>query len=95
MNLFAAAASSALPKPQPPANFNLKVCLLAEGRAAAIVRAVHQGELDGCYHDGELWVSRADLHDLLPPGHDTYDPADECCFVSNSLVTVRPSPLGH
>jgi hypothetical protein len=88
MNLFAAAAMSPLPEPLPPADFNLKLSLLSECRTAAITRAVHQGQLDGFICKGELWVRLADVHDLLPPGHCTYDELDNCCYVPPELIST-------
>lgn len=86
MNVFAAAASSPLPAPMPPPDFDLKVSLLGESRAAAITRAVQEGYLMGFICAGELWVRRADAHDLLPAGHCSYDPNDHCCFIPPHLL---------
>lgn len=86
MNVFAAAARSPLPTPLPPAGFDLKVSLLGESRAAAIARAVHEGQLLGFICAGELWVRYADVHDLLPPGHCSYDETDACCFIPPHIV---------
>jgi hypothetical protein len=86
MNVFAAAASSSLSAPMPPTDFDLKVSLLGESRAAAITRAVHDGQLDGFVCQGELWIRRTDAHDLLPAGHCTYDPNDHCCFIEPEFV---------
>lgn len=86
MNVFAAAALSPPPAPLPPADFDLKVGLLEESRAVAITRAVHQGQLVGFICEGALWVRRADVHDLLPPGHCSYDETDTCCFIPPDLV---------
>jgi hypothetical protein len=85
MNPFAAALAKPLPQPMTPADFDLKVCVLSESRAVAITRAVHRGQLDGYICEGELWVRRADLHDLLPPGHCTFDELDACCFIAPDL----------
>ena len=82
MNIFAAAASIPLPQPAPPADFDVRVGKLGVSRAAALTRAVHEGQLDGYYCLGQLWVRRADVHDLLPPGHCTYDETDSCCFIA-------------
>ena len=46
-----------------------------------VTRAVHEGELEGHYCQGKLWVRRVDLHDLLGAGHCTYDETDVCCFI--------------
>jgi hypothetical protein len=86
MNVFARAASMPLPTPAPPADFNVKVGQLAEGRAAAITRAVEEGQLQGFICGGQLWVRRGDLHDLLPAGHCTFDPKDDCCFIPGDMV---------
>jgi hypothetical protein len=87
MNVFAAAVLSPVPAPLPPADFDLKVKMLEQGRAAAITRAVHEGQLDGFIARGELWVRRADVHDLLPAGHCTYDETDECCFIPVAAIS--------
>ena len=81
MNIFAAAAMQPLPQPAPPADFDIKVDRLGESRAALITRAVVEGQLDGFICQGQLWVRRADLHELLPPGHCTFDELDACCFI--------------
>jgi hypothetical protein len=81
MNIFAAAVSKPLPEPAPPADFNIKLSQLPPTRATALTRAVHQGQLDGYYCLGELWVRRADADDLLPAGHCSYDETDACCFI--------------
>jgi len=86
MNVFAAALTKPLPQPTPPADFNIKVSQFRPTRAAAITRAVHEGQLDGYYCLGHLWVRQADIHELLPPGHDTHDPFDECCFIQPHLL---------
>lgn len=82
MNIFAAAASTPLPQPAPPADFDVNVSRLGDSRAAALTRAVHEGQLDGYYCLGQLWVRRGDIHELLPPGHCTYDETDTCCFIA-------------
>lgn len=87
MNVFAAAVLLPSP-PLPPAGFDLKVGVLADTRAAAITRAVHDGQLDGYYCQGQLWVRRTDLHDLLPAGHCSYDEADDCCFIPAEALTT-------
>jgi hypothetical protein len=86
MNVIAAAASSPLPAPMPPADFDLKVSLLGDVRAAALTAAVHVGVLDGFICDGELWVRRTDAQDQLPAGHCTYDETDACCFIPPDLI---------
>ena len=88
MNIFAAAASAPLPQPTPPADFNIKVDRLGESRAAALTRAVHEGQLDGYYCLGQLWVRRVDVHDLLPAGHCTFDESDACCFIPPDTTAV-------
>jgi hypothetical protein len=85
MNVFAAAVARPLPSPAPPPEFNIKASLLSPSRADALTRAVYDGQLDGFICEGELWVRRADLHDLLPPGHCTYDESDACCFIAPAL----------
>lgn len=81
MNVFAAALSRPLPQPGPPADFTVKVSQLRPSRADALTRAVHEGQLDGYYCLGQLWVRRGDIHDLLPPGHCIDDETDACCFI--------------
>jgi hypothetical protein len=85
MNPFAAAIAKSLPSPI-PAHFDLKVSQLGKGRAAAVALAVNQGELNGFIYGGELWVRRAELEDLMAPGHSTYDRHDSCCFIPSGLV---------
>lgn len=71
----------ALPASRPPDRFNVNVHDLNPSRADLIQRAVQDGLLDGYYCDGRLWVSRGDLQDLIPAGHCTYDPDDQCCYI--------------
>lgn len=87
MNVFAAAMTKPLPQPRPPADFSINVSQLKPSRAAALTRAVHEGQLDGYYCQGQLWARRADIHDLLPPGHCLDDPLDACCYIPS-----EPSP---
>ena len=70
-----------LPIAGPPARFNVNTNDLSSSRADLIDRAVRDGLLDGYFCDGQLWVSRGDLQDLLPGGHCTYDPDDHCCYI--------------
>lgn len=86
MNVFAAAVSSPLPELMPPADFDLEVSLLGQSRAAALVRAVQEGKLEAYICLGRLWVRRADVQGLLPPGHCTYDQNDDCCFIATELT---------
>lgn len=81
MNVFASALMQPLPIPKPPVEFDIKLDLLKASRAAVLAAAVHGGQLDGFYCQGQLWVRRGDIHDLLPPGHCTSDPDDQCCFI--------------
>src|SRR5215212_7820126 len=74
----------------PMPGFNLRVSLLTPSRAIAIRRAVEEGWLDGLFCAGELWVNRNEVHDLVPPGHDTYDESDQCCFIGEHLVAHDP-----
>ena len=93
MNVFASALAGHSPTPTAPVDFDLKVSLLPTRRAAFITRTVHQGQFDGFICEGELWVRRADIHDLLPPGHCTYDPDDACCFIPWNLIRPEDSDL--
>jgi hypothetical protein len=88
MNIFAAGAIQPLPQPAPPADFNVKISGLGESRAAALTRAVHEGQLDGYYCLGQLWVRRLDIHDLLPAGHCTFDESDACCFIPPDTTAI-------
>jgi len=88
MNIFAAAASTPLPQPAPPADFDVRVDKLGASRAAALTRAVHDGQLDGYYCLGHLWVRRGDVHDLLPAGHCTFDESDTCCFIPPDTAAI-------
>ena len=81
MNVFAAALTKPLPQPTPPTDFNINVNQLTPTRADALTRAVHEGQMDGYYCVGQLWVRRGDVHDLLPPGHSIDDEHDTCCFI--------------
>ena len=75
-----------LQQARPPAEFNIKVNDLRPTRAAALTRAVHEGPLEGYYCEGQLWVRRGDIHELLPPGHCSYDETDACCFIPSEIV---------
>ena len=81
MNIFAAAASLPSPQPTHPPGFDINLSTLRSSYAAAITKAIHEGQLDAFILNGQYWVSRAELQDLLPPGHDSHDPADACCFI--------------
>jgi hypothetical protein len=100
VNHFTAALSKPLPQPAPPADFNINVSQFKPSRAAAIIRAIHEGQLVAFILNGQYWVSRGDLQDLLPPGHDTYDPADVCCFIPanqeewDTLITASATTAG-
>ncbi len=81
---FADALSQQTPPFVPPPPFDYPLSKLGSHHAAAIERAIRSGaipEVHAYIGGGDFWVVRSSLQDLCAPGHCTFDPNDDCCFI--------------
>jgi hypothetical protein len=83
------------PRGIPPEPYDLRVSLLPPTRAASVTRMVtdQEGDLelsiDAMIVGGEMWVARWSLQELCAPGHCTFDPDDDCCYIPDILLVDR------